>query len=224
VLLGLLLNAAVTTACWIFQPNIVLREMRVLDEERSFFRARGRYLMHSVEWFVQFVPSKLPEPAPELDIFAQYAMADHFVIAHDKYDYGLPFRALRFHTVSEGRSSQIDRTNPNLNHTLPLWQRGLPTGLQGRRHHRFPTEPLPGFLYNTLIFTAAVLLASEAAARLRARSRRRRGRCPACAYDITGLPTCPECGQAIADPPPGHAHDESSNRRVPSAGALRDTN
>ncbi len=28
--------------------------------------------------------------------------------------------------------------------------------------------------------------------------RRRRGLCPHCAYDITGLTTCPECGQSVA--------------------------
>jgi hypothetical protein len=201
VLLGLLLNAAVTTACWIAQPNIVLREPRVIDEKKSTIRARGTYLMHSLEWYIQIVRSSHRESAAQQFPFGVQAMSDPIAIFHEQYDYGLPFRVLRFRVAAIGRDSQIDRKNPNLNYTLPPWQRGLPTGLQGRRHHRFPTEPLPGFLYNTLIFTAAVLLVSEAAARLRTHSRRRRGVCPACAYDITGLPTCPECGHAIAASP-----------------------
>lgn len=28
--------------------------------------------------------------------------------------------------------------------------------------------------------------------------RRRNGRCPGCAYDVKGLPTCPECGRKVA--------------------------
>lgn len=66
-----------------------------------------------------------------------------------------------------------------------------------------PCRPIwPGFLINTAIFGAAVLLAGQGFAAARADLRRRQNRCPGCGYDLAatvrGAP-CPECGRVTLD-------------------------
>lgn len=58
-----------------------------------------------------------------------------------------------------------------------------------------PLLPIPlGFMLNTL-FYAAILFTLRAAHTMTRRALRvRRGRCPACGYDASDLPRCPECG------------------------------
>lgn len=67
-----------------------------------------------------------------------------------------------------------------------------------------PVTPLwPGFVVNALFYTAglaAIFASARAAAMLRRRRRSRRGLCPACGYNLTGLAQgsrCPECGAPI---------------------------
>lgn len=59
-----------------------------------------------------------------------------------------------------------------------------------------PTEPVcPGLLGNTVVYATAVLCVLVALLGLRRAHRRRRTRCIACAYDVSGgLAVCPECG------------------------------
>ncbi|MFI4896321.1 MAG: hypothetical protein ACIARR_00675 [Phycisphaerales bacterium JB059] len=63
------------------------------------------------------------------------------------------------------------------------------------RDYAIPVRPVwPGFLINTLVYAGAcwlLLAAPGGAVRWR---RARRGLCPACGYDLNGLPACPECG------------------------------
>jgi hypothetical protein len=69
------------------------------------------------------------------------------------------------------------------------WKRDPPVTL--------PTRPRwPGFLLDSTLFAAAWWLLGAIPRRVRGALRRRRGRCPRCAYDLRGLltPTCPECG------------------------------
>ncbi len=199
VLIGLLLNAGVTAVCWLAQPNLLVRATHTFTEGGSISHDQTRYLMHSEKWTIQVDSYGPPGTVIPESPLAQFAPEESIATIHEMDEYGLPFRALRFRSAVTGRYSQIVWKNPNLNHTLPFWQRGLPTGLQSHRHHRFPTEPLPGFLYNTLIYTAAVLLATGIFTRLRASRRRRQSRCAACGYPLTGLPTCPECGDTSRD-------------------------
>ncbi len=216
VLIGLLLNAAVTAVCWLAQPTYKLRDTDSISYGDSFVHQNiTLYLLHSVDWTMQMATTDNPETVVTQYLWRPQPSDKPIVTCHELKAYGFPFRALRFQAALQGRSNQLDWKNPNLNHTLPPWRRGLPTGLQGHHHRRFPTEPLPGFLYNTLIYAAIPALVMTAS-HLRAHRRRRQSRCPACGYPVAGLPTCPECGQAVATPTPGHAHDESSNRGVPS--------
>ncbi len=57
----------------------------------------------------------------------------------------------------------------------------------------------PGALANTLIYAAALLVPFTMYPIVRRHLRRRRGRCPACSYDLRATTTgiCPECGAAI---------------------------
>ena len=57
-----------------------------------------------------------------------------------------------------------------------------------------PLRPLPGFAINALLYAAALAAPLLTFSRLRARVRARRGCCPRCGYDTTGLIRCPECG------------------------------
>ena len=72
-----------------------------------------------------------------------------------------------------------------------------------RRHPiLFPLLPIfPGGIYNALFWGSIFFVFTTDTKRsiwyfVRHR-RRRRGQCPHCAYDITGLTTCPECGHEV---------------------------
>jgi hypothetical protein len=64
-----------------------------------------------------------------------------------------------------------------------------------RDSHLLPLVPLwPGFVIDTLVYTALCWLLFFSPFTLRRIIRIRRGRCPACGYDMRGLDACPECG------------------------------
>lgn len=83
------------------------------------------------------------------------------------------------------------------------------TGLPPRFGDNTPALPItplwPGFLIDTAFWSVAAFVFWSVPGVMRRRSRRRRGRCPRCGYDLAGLGrrTCPECA-ANADHP-GHA-------------------
>jgi len=61
-----------------------------------------------------------------------------------------------------------------------------------------PYGPLPtGTLFNTLFYSLIIAGLWIAISSVRERLRSRMGRCPSCAYDITGLVICPECGAHV---------------------------
>ncbi len=66
----------------------------------------------------------------------------------------------------------------------------------------FPYGPVfPGILYNALFFGGVLFITVRAlkhtCRRIAVAVRTNRGLCPHCAYDITGLTACPECGQEV---------------------------
>lgn len=72
---------------------------------------------------------------------------------------------------------------------------------------RIPTIPIwTGFAINTLFYAACIGTAwvgfIGAKRTLITGRRRRRNLCPACAYQLTGEPICPECGAAAKIPHP----------------------
>lgn len=226
--IGLLLNAVVTAVCWLAQPEIFQRQhsvstLNISGANRSAWSiSRTDYLLHGRRWSASGRPTELNNPQPRPEGEMAVAMSGF------QYQFGFPFRSVQFRDAA-AEHYQYGPDYPafthavDITHTLPVWKRGLPTGLTSRRHQLLPLDPvLPGFVLNTLVYASLPALVLTAF-HLRAQRRRRQSRCPGCGYPVAGLPTCPECGQAIATPTQGHAHDESSNRGVPSAGGLRDT-
>jgi hypothetical protein len=217
--IGLLLNAAVTAACWLAQPEIFQRQhsvssLNISGANRSAWSiSRTDYLLHGRRWSASGRPTEVDNPPPHPEGEMAVAMSGF------QYQFGFPFRSLQFRDIA-AEQYQYRNGHPmyvsqqDTTHTLPVWKPGLPTGLTSTRHQLLPLDPvLPGFLLNTLVYASLPALVLTAA-HLRAHRRRRQSRCPACGYPVAGLPTCPECGQAVATPTPGHAHDESANRGV----------
>ena len=61
-----------------------------------------------------------------------------------------------------------------------------------------PLRPLPlGLLVSTLAWSPVGFALLVGAGHLRTRSRKRRGLCTACGYNIVGVTRCPECGVPV---------------------------
>jgi len=61
-----------------------------------------------------------------------------------------------------------------------------------------PLKPIePGFTLNTLLYAVVLYIPFLGFGALKRRRRIRRGLCPACAYELAGLTTCPECGRGV---------------------------
>jgi hypothetical protein len=63
-----------------------------------------------------------------------------------------------------------------------------------------PLQPLwPGYAINTIFYGAMLWILFATPRSVRRRLRRRRGLCPACAYDLRGSASqsCPECGRPV---------------------------
>ena len=71
------------------------------------------------------------------------------------------------------------------------------------RQRALPLIPVwPGFAVNTLLYAAALWLLCAIPLHVRRRVRMKRGRCPACGYELRGSASdvCSECGAAVARP------------------------
>lgn len=131
-----------------------------------------------------------PDRYPNLDVNRD---SDRFSCT---YRYGFPFRCV----FSVAELFDIGTTN--------LWIVKQGSGPFGYSPQDQPdsltlaTGILPlGLLANTLTLGTALLLAILATRTAIAHRRRRKGRCPACNYTLTGLPAttpCPECGKQHA--------------------------
>ena len=67
---------------------------------------------------------------------------------------------------------------------------------------RYPIMPLPlGFAVNTLFYASLLGAPVLGYAALKRRRRAKRGLCTGCAYDVTGVDVCPECGRQAAGQP-----------------------
>jgi hypothetical protein len=81
------------------------------------------------------------------------------------------------------------------------WIGGLPIAgsstIAGLVARRLPIRPLVvPFLINAAVFALAVFVLLTVSSTIRAARRRSRGLCTHCAYPVSGLATCPECGAA----------------------------
>ncbi len=204
--IGLLLNMAVTAAAWIIQPRVferqrsgslvqVVRPGQTVRAGESIHVAYARTddLLHGRRWSARGRPTEVDNPPPRPEGDMTVAMSGF------RYQFGFPFRSVQFRDAA-AEHYQHRNGHPmfvyqqDTTHTLPLHQRGLPTGLTSTRHQLLPLDTLPiGFLLNTMIYASLPALVMTAF-HLRTQRRRRQSRCPACGYPIAGLPTCPECG------------------------------
>lgn len=67
-----------------------------------------------------------------------------------------------------------------------------------RNDLRLPIRPaFPGFVFNVLFYAGAAWGTLAALRASRGVCRRRRGRCPGCAYEIRDQVRCPECGRVM---------------------------
>ena len=129
------------------------------------------------------------------------------------HEWGWPMRSLR--SVQTFEESMSTAVRPVRTPVEEHWfKRGLvmPAFLvKSPEVTHLPVMPVwPGFVVNTLVFAVVAVAAVVVPGVARASVRRRRGRCIACGYDLSGLDTCPECGTAA----PEAAHrEEVAGRR-----------
>jgi hypothetical protein len=114
--------------------------------------------------------------------------------------FGWPARALKTIIVGEAwavslRDRSWKRTQGEIE--LPAWSLRLASALKRSEVivWKIPTIPMwPGFAINTLFYAAPLGVVAFGSVAARRHLRRRRNLCPACAYQLTGEPICPECG------------------------------
>lgn len=130
-------------------------------------------------------------------------MLDPSVVVHwmAAYDFGLPMRAMR----STRRAVQRGRAMAWPGRGGMEWGWPLPPLVnRGFAMRRLAFVPIwPGFAVNTVLYALIAWSIGSGTVRLRRARRRRRGRCVACAYDVSDLDTCPECGKAVIGTAPG---------------------
>ena len=118
----------------------------------------------------------------------------------EEFDAGWPALALGWQAdgMSEGGNVRSGALR------IPEWRSNPIRGFQwttqtndtpSERFRLVPTRPtMPGFALDALFWGSVSWLLFFAPFTLRRALRARRGRCPACGYDMRGLDACPECG------------------------------
>ncbi len=110
----------------------------------------------------------------------------------DEFRMGWPLRAL---TRSSGGSREWVPAQEDP--YARAWEHGMIAEIWPFGDRPLAIRPLwPGFLLNTLFYAGVLWLVTDRIGAVRRLRRVRRGRCPVCNYDCTGVAVCPECGSA----------------------------
>lgn len=109
---------------------------------------------------------------------------------------GWPF--LAFQGVECLGSAKLPNTPLGLVDIPPRWRPWSPSDPMTTRLFVMPIWS--GLLGNVMLFTIIAYVGLLGVSAARAARRRRRGHCPACAYDTRGLAICPECGVSKSAP------------------------
>jgi hypothetical protein len=159
-------------------PALALTTLREMYDPLITQRPGGRSFHAPASWG-QFAPgSSAPQPG----------------IRGSDYGFGWPFTCLWYQVLGQDQGMQV--IGAELRGGLLM--SGQPATVGTPRCRIIPLRPAwPGLLASTLIYAAAWASLLIIIPLLLRASRRRRGLCPACAYDLRATPAgspCPECG------------------------------
>ncbi len=111
------------------------------------------------------------------------------------FEAGWPMRSMRTWIMSAPPYEITDERDYEM--TMGVDAAKVVPFFKNRRRLPIPLLPIPlGFTLNTLFYAALLYVPVLGFGALKCRQRARRGLCPACAYDLAGMTTCPECGSA----------------------------
>ena len=160
-------------------PALALSTLREMYDPLITQRPGGRSIHKPASWG-QFVPrAAAPQPG----------------LRGSDYGFGWPFTCMWYQVVGQDQGMQV--IGAELRGGLLI--SGQPATVGTPRCRIIPLYPAwHGLLGNTLIYAAAWASLLILIPMLIRANRRRRGLCPACAYDLRATPAgspCPECGQ-----------------------------
>lgn len=150
-------------------------------------------------WVID-VPDKWPARAQDQVRLTTLGQSIHYQQTNTSFTIqvrrvGWPFRCLE-------QTDWYDTTSANPRRESHRVGFGVPT-LSGRTDIILPIRPLfPGLVINSVLYGFVLWIAFAAVSETRRVMRLRRGGCPKCGYDLTGLDGCPECGwnAVVTDP------------------------
>jgi len=209
LLLGATLNVAVAWGCVLRLPPFMSgneRPMSVDEIADRLTRAATEIPNEWIEGTYAAVQSRFGWTSwavatgdPDLSVFVD---VDHI-------NASWPVHGLTGHQVFDGRRSTGYEWATGGALSVPEWFRAKRTGQPAlfinpvyARVEFVPFRPLwPGFAINTLFYAGVLWVLFCGPFALRRMIRRRRGRCPACAYPVGSSPVCTECGASLGNAP-----------------------
>ena len=167
------------------------------DAPRWAWYATRHHTVAHTAWIFRkgrIIATSYGEPRPDTDVtLPPWAPVPSRGMRVDVHAYAWPWPALTASRHSPGDDHDFLQITRRI--ALPVRPRGV------------------GLLADVIFWALASVIACISATRVRAALRRRRGRCPACAYDRSGnAGRCPECGHDDAAGPLAAARTQ---RRFP---------
>lgn len=179
---------------WLWKPRQDLEVTDVIERRAFGVRFEERY--HLVE-----------DTTPSVHLPPGAMSHRRTVQGQQLFRAGWPWRGLEWwDSYDGGPAERITALVDGGRVMLVSWSRGLLV-FQGSRSAPRGTVWLPvvpsglGFVGNTLVYACAAWgigwLVGWCPGKLRARSRRRGGRCVGCGYQLAGMAVCSECGAEV---------------------------